>query len=893
MLCVVIVTSFWSTSRYPDLIEEWDRSKSDTLLDRNVGAISKSEMMATTSRQSAQERIYKTAANWIETNARGMTFGVIFGSGLLVLLGQTNWIREQRQRSKASSLLGGVLMGAPLGVCTNCAAPIGLSMYRSGVRLETVLAMMVASPALNPIGLVIVFSVFPLSMALLKLASVIILVLIGIPLLIRLTGNQQCPLPLNVKSTLLDASDLAEESWQDAAREIGKVFLGQLWYVVKWTIPFMFVVALLGALLLNYYPLEQLLFFDGAGVLAIIAAAVIGAILPAPMFVDIIIVLSMLSFGLSSGPATALLITLGPVSLYASVIIWRHMSGTIAVAMLLAAAAVGVMGGYAQSYYTQHSEVTQGPVFQIAATHNHSEEERIDFPRFIQNFVHSGASWGDFDGDGYDDLWVSSAAGGHLYRNDGDGNFIEVTRDAGILQLPQTTGAIWGDYDNDGDQDLLILYYGFMKKLKWYGHSNILWRNNGNSTFTDVTKRAGLLSFTHTTAAAWGDYDADGYLDLYVSNYGVMTAEVVASQEIDFQLVRSQVNQLYRNNGDGTFTDVAEQAGVAGKETTTASDGDAMRTGHEMAVAEPCYCSFQPLWFDYDKDGHLDLFVANDFGTSQLYRNEGSGYFEDVTLAAGLNKYSTGMGLAVIDINHDGYLDLYETTIEDNPLWINQGDGTFSRTRLSRLLDDRERYGWGVAFLDYDNDTHEDLMIANGLTVTGDLHQIEEFRFSNRNLNSFYRNLGNGNYVNVVQELGLVNSLVSRGLAVSDYNQDGYPDVYVTNKVGENVLYRNTAGSNNWLAVKLQGTTSNRDGIGATITVFTAGVPHTRLVTAGSSYSSQHSRWFNFGIGAATAVDKIVIHWPSGTTQRLADISVNQRLLIVETGNANSPLAIH
>jgi len=883
-LCAIVAIAFWSFSRYPDLTSEWRRAGADTLLDRNVGAISKTEMMQTGGEQPVYERILKTSANWVETNIKGMTFGILFGSCLLVLLRQSAWIRHQGDYSRARSLLSGLALGTPLGVCANCATPIGLSMYRAGIRLETVLAAMVASPSLNPLGLAIVFGVFPLSMALLKVGAALILLLVCIPLILRLFGPPGHRPGARIDLPLGASAASPNETWAQACAATLRMALTHLWYVIKWTVPFMAAVAVLAALLTSFYPIEQIIFLSASGGWAIVVAAVVGALLPAPMFVDIILVLSLLSFGMAQGPATAMLISLGPVSIYASAILWRFVSRKVALALLACGALLGVAGGFAQDRLADLDKAKPAPMtrFVVAATHDLSEPARLDVLESVQNFIHAGASWGDYDGDGDDDLWVSAARGGRLYRNDGAEGFVERTAASGIQAFPQSSGGVWADYDGDGDLDLLVLYYGFLKDDKWYAHTNMLWRNDGYGAFTDVTREAGLFAPSHTTAAAWADYDGDGDLDLYVSNYGVMVGGPTANARYDIRFVRSQPNQLYRNNGDGSFTDVAEAAGVAGRAVKTRSDYSAMAAGRSDTVGESCFCSFQPVWFDYDNDGHIDIFVANDFGASQLYRNLGDGRFVDMAAEAGIDKYSTGMGVAVTDIDQNGFLDIYETTIEDNPLWINNGDGTFGRVRLSRLLDDRERYGWGVAFLDFDNDGLEDLAIANGLTVTGDIKRLDEFRFSNRNINSLYRSMGDGTYANVLQDVGLANSLVSRGLAVSDFNQDGYPDLYVVNKVGENVLYASSGGVNNWIAVKLRGRRNNRDGIGAVITVHANGRSRTQLVTAGESYASQSSLWRTFGLGPAERADRIVVKWPDGHIQELRDVPGRQRLLVDE-----------
>ena len=342
-----------------------------------------------------------------------------------------------------------------------------------------------------------------------------------------------------------------------------------------------------------------------------------------------------------------------------------------------------------------------------------------------------------------------------------------------------------------------------------------------------------FIYWLYGTGAAWADYDNDGDLDLYIINF-------------------ERRNILYRNNGDGTFTDVTEEAGV----------------GHNGM-------SLQPIWFDYNDDGLLDLFVATDFGISPLYRNNGDGTFTDVTEEAGLLKYGEGMGVDVGDFDNDGDLDIYVTNYDENYLWRNNGDGTFTDVAEELGVDD-DNTGMGVHFFDFDNDGDLDLYITNGFMG-------ESAKKSFKQKNVFYVNNGDGTFTELTEKAGLVNEAVGRGAAFGDYDNDGDVDIYVINVDSPSILYRNEVGNrSNWLIIRTVGTISNRDGIGAKVKVIAGNLIQIQTVISGSSYLCQNSLQLEFGLADHTMVDEIEIIWPSGIVQRLHDISANQIITIKE-----------
>ncbi|RMG50185.1 MAG: CRTAC1 family protein [Acidobacteria bacterium] len=470
-----------------------------------------------------------------------------------------------------------------------------------------------------------------------------------------------------------------------------------------------------------------------------------------------------------------------------------------------------------------------------------------------------GAAFLDYDGDGNLDIYVVDVGGPNvLFRNNGDGTFSDVTEQAGVADAGHISrGVACADYDNDGDEDLYVLNEG----------PNVLFRNNGDGTFSDVTEQAGVADASRSQSAAFGDYDADGFLDLYVGNYIDMST--LSEDRLNFAC---QPNRLYHNNGDGTFTDVGAELGVAD-------------SGCALAVT----------FTDYDGDGDLDLLVGNDFGPwgyppNVLFRNDGPGsdgrwIFTDVSQAAGIDGRLYSMGIAVGDYDNDGDLDYYVTSIGRNVLYRNNGDGTFTDvaretgTRAPRA-GDVPRISWGAEFFDYDNDGDMDLYVASG-PVTGDEKQA----------NLLFFNRGDGTFMDIAAEVGVDDSGSGRGTIIGDYDGDGDVDLYLVNYGQRAVLYRNeyyrpeghrASTMNNWLEVKLRGTTSNRDGIGARLRLVAGGRSQIREVGTGSPHASRSSAIVHFGLGPAEVVDRLEIRWPSGRVQSMRDVPVNRRITVIE-----------
>lgn len=503
----------------------------------------------------------------------------------------------------------------------------------------------------------------------------------------------------------------------------------------------------------------------------------------------------------------------------------------------------------------------------------------------------SGAAWGDYDNDGWLDLYVanlvgpltlaadevaSSPAHSALYHNNGDGTFTEVSAQAGVQHRGWDMAPAWGDYDNDGWIDLFLSSYG----------ENVLYRNNGDGTFTERTREAGLdAGPAYWAGASWGDYDRDGYLDLYVAGYvRYVHLEDAVSLHYDVEEPASlnpsafdpERNLLYHNNGDGTFREVAGPAGVAG-------------------VAGR---SLQAAWVDFDEDGWRDLYVANDVSDNALYRNLGDGSFEDIRHNALVADYRGAMGIAVGDWDADADMDMFithwiaqENALYDNLLAQRQASGP-ERVLALQFMDEADRYGlgqialdyigWGTSFFDYDNDGLLDLLVVNGSTFQQDerpelLIPMADQLFWNRGPEEGFYD------VSSVSGEHFRRRYVGRGAAFADYDNDGDIDVFVVNHNGPGSLLRNDGGNrNHWIQIQLVGRESNRQGMGARLRLFTGAQVQVREIGAQSSYLSQNSPIAHFGMETRVEADSLWVIWPSGNQQIVRNVPTNQRLRIVE-----------
>ena len=489
----------------------------------------------------------------------------------------------------------------------------------------------------------------------------------------------------------------------------------------------------------------------------------------------------------------------------------------------------------------------------------------------------SGAAWGDFDGDGLLDLFVVNASldsgaedTGKLFNNLGEGAFGDVTESSGIRQTGLGLGALWFDFDGDRDLDLFITEYG----------RQTLYRNAGGGVFEDATESSGLTASEGWPAgAAVADYDMDGDLDLYVPHYVAFEYEsqqqITERRGLEVPLTLNPLsydplpNSLYRNNGDGTFIDVAEAAGVA----------------------NPGGRSLQAVFADLNLDGLPDLYVANDTTPDFLFVNGGSGTFENVAEYARTSDARASMGVAIGDYDRDLDWDLWITH------WIAQDDALFRNMVepstpadmrfIDRIASDVgeisvRHVGFGIGFIDYDNDGWLDAFVANGSTFEEpeDETQLRPMR------NLLFRNRGGGDMVltNDVAGEAWITQNIGRGASFADYDNDGDMDILITAH-GESVRLLENQGGNarNWLTFDLKGARGNTQAIGARITIGIDGVEQAAEVIAGSSYLSMNDTRLHFGLGDSATVDWVEIRWPDGRVQRLQDVSANQFLVVAQS----------
>jgi len=514
----------------------------------------------------------------------------------------------------------------------------------------------------------------------------------------------------------------------------------------------------------------------------------------------------------------------------------------------------------------------------------------IEHKRVIIETKGSGIAFFDYDNDGWLDIYITNgnrldtkwptgtAPTTHLFKNNRDGTFSDVTEKSGIGRSGWQTGVCVGDYDNDGWDDLFCTFWGH----------NILFHNNGNGTFTDVTEKAGLAQAKGRwgTGCSFVDYDRDGHLDLFVCNFVRLDPDNPPSiSDASFcqwkgvptmcgpRGLPGDTNILYHNKGDGTFVDVSEKAGI-------------LKPGPRYSITSVC-C-------DFDNDGWPDIYVAVDSMPSILYQNNHDGTFTDIAVMAGCaynadGHEQAGMGLGVADYDCDGWFDIFKTNFADDTsnLYHNNGDGTFTDLSFNSGVGINNTYvGWGCGFIDYDNDGWTDIVQINGHVYP----EIDKYNFGEtfKNPRLVYKNLGNGNFKDVSAEMGpgITARFSSRGAAFGDYDNDGGMDMLILNMNEPPSLLHNVGGKKqNWIKLKLIGTKCNRTAIGARARVVTG--KHTQMaeVQSGASVMSQNDLRLHFGLGAATIVDAIDVKWP--TTQkieRFEKVKANQ-ILTIREGN--------
>jgi enediyne biosynthesis protein E4 len=507
----------------------------------------------------------------------------------------------------------------------------------------------------------------------------------------------------------------------------------------------------------------------------------------------------------------------------------------------------------------------------------------VETKKYILEATGCGCAFIDYDNDGWMDIFLLSGtrldgdppgATNRLYKNNRDGTFTDVTEKAGLKAIGWACGVCIGDYDNDGFEDIFCTYFG----------QNRLYRNNGNGTFTDVTKAAGLLN----DQPRWGagcsflDYDRDGHLDLFVSNYVRFSFEhaPVPGENVNCNWKGVPVecgplglptgrHSLYHNNGDGTFTDVSQKAGIAS--------------------ATDCY-GMTVVAADLDEDGWTDIFVACDSTPSLLFMNNHDGTFREEGVLRGValsddGMEQAGMGVGVGDYDLDGHLDLFKTHfVEDaNGLYRNDGKGNFDDvSRSSRLAVDTRYICWGAGIVDLDNDGYPDLFM-----VTGNVYPEVERKlpqYANKTPRAVFRNLGNRTFEELGEEAGpgVTDAHSSRGCAFGDFDNDGDLDILIVNLNEPPSLLRNDMKKKqNWIKVRLEGVKSNRSAIGARVLAHYGGKVQAQAVLSQSSFYSCNDPRLHFGLGSIATVD-LDIYWPNGLHEQVKNVAANQLVTLRE-----------
>ena len=510
--------------------------------------------------------------------------------------------------------------------------------------------------------------------------------------------------------------------------------------------------------------------------------------------------------------------------------------------------------------------------------------------KYILETTGSGVALIDYDGDGWTDIFLVNGSTldesaprptNHLYRNLKNGKFEDVTAKSGLGRSGWGQGVCAGDYDNDGVIDLFVTYWG----------NNVLYRNRSDGTFQDATASAGLKQ----SRTRWGsgcafvDYDRDGLLDLFVANYidfDSATARPPGSEPFCQYLgmavncgprgLKGESNLLYRNNGDGTFSDRSEVSGI-GK----------VRGNFGLGV----------LTADFDNDGWPDIYVANDTNASLLFRNKQDGTFEEIGVFAGVaynsdGKETSGMGVAAADYNTDGWLDIFKTNFSDESasLYRGSGDGFFVEDSEAAGVGRNKKWvGWGCGFADFDNDGWPDLFVVNG-HVYPEIDKAGRGSFLQPRL--LYRNLGNGRFMDVSATAGtpVTEPSSSRGVAFGDLDNDGAMDIVVNNMNAlPSLLKLEAKPQNHWVTIQAIGVKSNRSGIGARVVCVTGKHRQMDEVRSGGSHFSQNDLRVHFGLGASARVDLIEVRWPSGAVDRLRDVPADRVIQIREGSGALAP----
>ena len=814
----------------------------------------------------------------------------------------------------------GMAVGPVMNLCSACIVPISAAFRRRGLGIEGTIAMVQGSATMNIPALAMVFFVFTpmlgFSRLILALAGAL---LIGPLIVIAVTRGKEETLP-ELDKEPIEVIEVPESSWKPALvegfRDWAKFSLG---YLIRMG-PIMILAGAASGLAIQWISPETISDYLGNGITGVIIAATLGVMINVPLLFEIPLVALLLMLGMGTAPAATLLFTAaagGPMTFWG---LAKVMPRRAIAAFATATWTLGVLGGLVilglgifiwdqgdgglriaadanaiGDIQSNHDErpadsndrsttgTSNGGTSDNVGYDGGMGDEFMDVTRSagvtlqhqlittdILDFG-AGVIVFDYDNDGYDDFYVTNSKGANaLYRNLGDETFEDVAGISGVADsLSVANGGCAADYDNDGNKDLFVTNYGVSK----------LFRNHGEGQFEDVTDNTFIESggFHRSMGCAWGDYDKDGFVDLVIVRHMNTEGAMDWGPHVFGDLVDHLV--LYHNNGDGYFDDV----------TTLLGDPSTLRKS--MPVGNIWGAGFQPAWIDFDNDGDLDLYVVNDFGyqlqPNVLWRNDGllvdgSWGFVDVSVKTNADIGLNGMGLAIGDYNLDGFFDFYVTNIDVNYLLKYDSErNLFKDVTVSSNSDlsggSRSRVFWGTMFFDYDNDGDEDLYV-----VAGYLKQ-ENFDNPREQRNVLLRNDGDGKFSDVSKNSGADDLGIGRGAAFLDFNSDGCLDIVVHNLSQMPRLLQNLCNSDNaWIKVKLRGSNSNMDAIGARIEIIANNIRQIREISAGSSQMSQNMLEAHFGLGKVKTIDSLTIRWPSGNIDVMKDVEVNQSLVIVE-----------
>ena len=860
------------------------------------------------------------SVSYLRLVAVGMTFAFVVAGITEAFIFPGGSGRNFESGSLFKRTVKGIAAGPVMNLCSACIVPVSSAFLRRGGGIAGAISMVQSSATMNIPALAMVFFVFSPVLGTSRLVMAIAGSFVIGPLVVMgLRRNKQSS--EEVPSAWTYDPEYEPKSWSVAMSEAFRDWASSsLGYLIRMG-PIMVVAGFGSGLVIQWVSPQTVSSYLGNDVAGVLIAATFGILINVPLLFEIPLVALLLIMGMGTAPAATLLFTAaagGPVTFWglAKLIPMRGIAAFAATTWL-----VGVIGGIAvlgigifiwkdveasgTVKANTASSVVSNPAIESRSTGGRSQERNLFIDvtgttgakvrhRKVDDEVlpmGGGVVVFDYNGDGRDDIYVTNSYGPNaLLKNTGEGGFVDVAEAAGVADASgRANGGCAADYNNDGARDLYVTNYGNSK----------LFRNNGDGTFTNVTKQAGLDETGEnyrSTGCAWADYDNDGFLDFVVLRY---LYEISAQMLIDADFTLAvELLALNHNNGDGTFSNVTDILGdTKPPDPEVYKNPQVDMTGQLVAPLGNVWgAGFQAGWLDFDNDGDLDLYVVNDWGANAqpnvLWRNDGpdgdgSWKFTDISVDSGTNFAMHGMGLAVGDYDRDGFLDMYITNIGNNVLLRNNGDGqTFTDKAVDAgasigILGNSERVTWGTSFFDFDNDGYEDLYVVSGYLSLPITEAFEIYKREQGNV--LLRNQGDGTFSDLSEVSGASDFGVGRGSAFIDYDGDGCLDLFLVNLDQPARLFRNVCNDgNNWIQITTIGSLSNRDGIGARISIDAGGKKQIREIRAGSSQMGQDMAGAHFGLGSAESVDSMTITWPSGKMQVLTDVSANQRLTISE-----------